>query len=272
MFLRILKHLLPNARAWRITTDKQLRQFFEGLTGLGQDIKDYVDRVWLDIFPFTTRELDVWDIQFGLPNTGITEAQRRTRLDGAWKAFGGQSVPYIQNTLQNAGFDVFVHEWWIPGTEPPPGTKECVTPRNPQDFIRRSSTLIEQIYIVGCGEELMECGEEIAECANTTEPIGYPLVNIVAQTEPDFIVGCGEALMECGEADALCGNFFEFRNLRREYIVPDDPNKWPYFLYISAETFPNPAVVDPKRRDEFEAQLLKICPLQQWLGVVVQYY
>ena len=34
-FLRVFKHLLPNARAWRITVDKKLRQFFEGLSGVG---------------------------------------------------------------------------------------------------------------------------------------------------------------------------------------------------------------------------------------------
>ncbi len=51
MFLNIFKHLLPNARAWRLTIDKQLRQFFDGLSrALGDDIKLFFDEIWLLIY------------------------------------------------------------------------------------------------------------------------------------------------------------------------------------------------------------------------------
>lgn len=42
----------------------------------------------------------------------------------AWSANGGQSPRYLQDVIQAAGFDVYVHEWWVPGTNPP-------VPRNP---------------------------------------------------------------------------------------------------------------------------------------------
>ena len=247
MFLRIFKHLLPTAKAWRITTDKKLRQFFDGLTGTPSDLKTFFDEVWLDIFPNTTRQIDTWQDQFGLPNTDITEQEKRDRLAAAWKALGGQDPRYIQDTLQANGFNVFVHEWWVPGSEPVPGVKQCVTPRNPLTYLRR---------------EFIE-GEPA--------PIGYPLVNKVFESKPDLFVLCGEALAQCGEPTALCGNYFQFKELLRQYIVPDDPTKWPYFLYIGAQTFPNIAQIDPNRRDEFEALCLKICPAQQWLGILVEY-
>lgn len=269
MFLRIFKHLLPNARAWRVTVDKKLRQFFEGLSGVGSDVKTFFDEVWLDIFPQTTRELNNWEQQFGLRDTGITEQERRDRLDATWKALGGQDPRYIQDTLQANGFDVYVHEWWEPGSEPVPGVKQCVTPRNPLMWLRRE--FIEVSLLVECGEPSALCGEPFAEAGNSLNPRGYPLVNKIFETIPDILPLCGEAVAEAGEPEALCGNYFEFRGIQREYIVPNDPAKWPYFLYIGGETFGTIAQVDPKRRDEFEALCLKICPAQQWLGILVEY-
>lgn len=269
IFLRIFKHLLPNARAWRITIDKKLRQFFEGLSGTGSDVKTFVDEIWLDIFPETTRELTAWEQQFGLRDTGITEQQRRDRLDATWKALGGQDPRYIQDTLQANGFNVFIHEWWTPGTEPAPGVKQCVTPRNPLMFLRREFTGV--ILEVECGEALAACGEAFAEAGNQLSPVGYPLVNKIVKTEPDIIPLCGEVIAEAGEDNVLCGNYVQFRETIVNNIVPIDESKWPYFLYIGAEVFGDIAQVDPKRRDEFEALCLKICPAQQWLGILVEY-
>lgn len=268
-FLRIFKHLLPNARAWRITVDKKLRQFFEGLSGSGDSVKTFFDEIWFDIFPQSTREIDQWEQQFGLRDTGITEQERRNRLDATWKALGGQDPRYVQDTLQANGFDVYVHEWWEPGTEPVPGVKQCVTPRNPLMWIRREFTGVS--LLVECGEANAACGEPFAEAGNGLQPPGYPLVNKIFETVADILPLCGETLAEAGEPEALCGNYFEFREILREYIVPKDPSKWPYFLYIGGETFGTLAQVDPKRRDEFEALCLKICPTQQWLGILVEY-
>ena len=60
-----------------------------------------------------------------------------------------------------------------------------------------------------------------------------------------------------------------FRNVVKEYVVPSDPAKWPYFLYIGAEVFGEMAQVESKRRNEFEALCLKTCPAQQWQGILV---
>lgn len=269
MFLRIFKHLLPNARAWRITVDKKLRQLFEGLSGVGPDVKTFFDEVWLDIFPETTRDLDEWEKQFGLRDTGITEQERRDRLDATWKALGGQDPRYIQDTLRGAGFDVYVHEWWEPGTEPIPGVKQCVTPRNPLLYLRKEFTGV--VLLVECGESLAQCGEPLAQCEETLTPRGYPLVNKVLETQPDLFTLCGEVLAEAGELDAICGNFTNFTDVVRPYTVPEDETKWPYFLYIGAKNFGELAQVEPKRKDEFERLCLKICPAQQWLGILVEY-
>ena len=77
--------------------------------------------------------------------------------------------------------------------------------------------------------------------------------------------------MEAGEVEAIAGNYLGFSNTPVEYFIPSDTDKWHYFLYIGGQVFGDQAQVDPKRKDEFEALCLKICPAQQWLGIIVEY-
>lgn len=269
-FLRLYQHLLPDGRAWRTTIDKRLRQFFQGLTVVPEDVKDAADGVWADLLPETTTELSEWERQFGLPGNVVIDADRRLRLAATWRSLvGGQSPRYIQDTLQAAGFAVYVHEWWEPSTPPTPGVFGNPTPRNPLQWIRREYTGVS--LLVECGEPEALCGEAFAEAGNSLQPRGYPLVNKVFETVPDLLPICGEAFAEAGEPIMLCGNFTEYKDVLKEYIVPRDPAKWPYFLYIGGEVFGELAQVDPKRKDEFEALCLKICPAQQWLGILVEY-
>lgn len=271
IFFRMFQHLLPNARAWRLTIEKTLRNLFEGLSGIGADVVNYADRIWLDIFPATTRELDEWELQFALPDTILTDVARRSRLDAHWKALGGQDAKYIQDTLRGAGFDVFVHEWWVPGTEPAPGVKLCVTPRNPLTVLRPEFTGVDNTFVVGLGEVEAELGETFAEMGNSIDPLGYPLVNKLSFSNDDLTILLGEELAELGESEAELGQFINFKFIPVNYIVPTDPLKWPYFLYIGGETFGDLATIVPSRRDEFETLALKICPTQQWLGILVLY-
>lgn len=262
-FLRIFKHLLPRARAWRITIDKQLRQFFEGLSATGSDVKEFLDGVWFDIFPETTRDIAGWESQFGLRGAGLTEQERRDRLDATWKALGGQSPRYIQDTLRDNGFDVYVHEWWSPGVFP-----------------------LDAFY---CGDVAAESGETGVECTavvyearnpndvlapDNITPVpgrGYPLVNLITELEPDLFALCGEAGAESGEALISCYNYVNFNFGQRKYETTSDPDTWPYYLYIGGVNFGDIAQVPESRRLEFETLCLKICPNQQWLGILTEY-
>lgn len=268
-FLRIFKHLLPNARAWRITVDKKLRQFFDGLTGLGSDARQFFDEVWLDTFPETTRELSAWETQFGLRGTGLSDQGRRDRLAAAWKALGGQDPRYIQDTLQANGFDVFIHEWWVPGTEPAPGVKQCVTPRNPFTVLRNDN--IVSGLTMTCGNPAATCGNPAATCGSSSEPVGYPLVNKILRSVSKYKATCGNPAVTCGNPEVTCGNFEIFHEVEKRYSIPLDPLKWPYFLYIGGEVFGTSAQINTQRKNEFEALCLKICPAQQWLGIIVEY-
>lgn len=234
LLFRLFQHLLPRALAWRITIAKNLRRYFEGLAAFAADVRTFIDLVYLDLFPPTTRELPSWEFQFALANSG-EEATRRLRLAAAWAAQGGQSPDYIQTILHAAGFTtVFVYEWWVTGPPAP------WTPRDPRDYTEQP--------LVG-----------FYQCENTTP-------------WECFDPGPGEQLApHCDDTLANEPGYIVNLDLTRRAPppVPDDPARWPYFLYFAGEDFPDLAPVDAARIDELKELLLRICPAQQWLVLMV---
>lgn len=245
--INIFKHLLPRARAWSITIDKQLRQFFNALSvSLIETIRAYYDGIWSGIDPQTTTDLKRWENQFGLIDTGLTTQQRRDRLDAAWATTGGQDPKYLQDTLQANGFDVYVHEWWAPGTEAAVGVSAQPTIRNPLTYLK-------QTY------------------PGDTSPSGYPLVNIIYDTTKNYTMIMGEPLAVMGEILAEMGEYSGFIESQKPYTIPNDTGYFPYFIYIGGETFGTLAGIPAERQREFETLCLKLCPAQLWLGLLINY-
>jgi hypothetical protein len=271
LFLRIFKHLLPRARAWSITVTKNLRTFWQSLTPLGIEFKDYADQEIFDNrFAYRTELVDEWYREFGiLKPTGLSEQQLRDRLDARWKETGGQSPYYIQNTLQNAGFDVYVHPWWFPIAGDPPFYNPQV--KDPFNYLRKTYLPGSPTPIALCGDPDILCGEVDALCGNIDEKIGYPLVNKIWTSREVFNVVCGESEALCGQSEALCGQYEDVIDTMKVYELPTDPTKWPFFVYIGGSEFPNLASVDQTRKDEFEDLCLKICPMHLGIGVLVKY-
>lgn len=231
LFFTQLQHLLPRATAWAVTVEKTLRKFLEGLTGLPSDIRDFVDQVHADRMPTTTRELAEWERQFGL-TAGEDEDTRRMALAAAWAAQGGQSPRYIQDTLQSAGFDLYVHEWWEPGSAPP-------VARDPRDYT--SQPLI-GIYQASALPDQPQCSALPDQ----------PQCNRFLANETGYLVN--KNLTDVAPPP-----------------VPDDSTKWPYFLYVGGAVFPEVALVLESRRAELERLLLKYCPTQNWIVTLVEY-
>jgi hypothetical protein len=230
---RTIQHLLPRALAWSTTIAKRLRQYLEGLGAFGADVATFVDLVYLDVLPVTTRELVTWEKQFALGGGG-SEAERRAKLEAAWSLQGGQSPDYLQRTLHAAGFTtVFVHEWWTaPG---PPWIA-----RDPRDYISQPLIGLYQCE----GTTPWECfdpapGEQLApHCDNT------------AASDPGYLVNLD-------------------LTRRAPPPVPDDPAFWPYFLYLAGETFPDVAPVPASRVAELKELILRIAPAQQWIVLII---
>jgi len=268
LFYRMFKHLLPRAKAWRLRDNTALSKFIYGISSIGFDSRNFFDLIFSDIDPQKTRELPKWESQFNLTNSNLTEQQRRDRLEATWASSGGQDPYYIQETLQAAGFDVYVHGWWEPGTEPAINSSAAATPRNPLTYLKQEGVTI---YNAICGDTDTVCGGADALCGNSDDPLGYALVNKVYRSELNYNAICGDTDTVCGGADALCGNYDGFRENLLPYSIPTEPKYWSYFLYIGAETFPNVAQIPLARKNEFEELCLKICPTQQWLCMLINY-
>lgn len=242
--INLFKHLLPSGRAWKLTHESNLRNFFKALVpDTNEKPREFADNLYGDIFPETTRQLVEWERQFGLPIApSLSVAQRRDRLAAKWRDRGGQSPKFIQDTLRSNGFNVYVHDWWEPSSAPAAGTLAQATARNPLTVINSTYSVV--IPMVDCGEELAACGEEWAECGNYSSVVGfgYPLVNKFIYDSDD--VG---------------------------YNVPSDPTKWPFFMYIGGQNFGDVAEIPAARRYEFEELILRIRPTQLWIGVIVRY-
>jgi hypothetical protein len=261
-FLRIFQHLLPRSEAWKITIEKTLRDFFEGLTVFPASIKAFFDENWLELWTdtMTTSALTLWEQTHGLypPWSGLGTHGRKLRVDAAWGALGGQDPTYLQTVIREHGFnDIYIHEWWEPGSDPP---------------VARNPTAVLIGTVVECGEPGVECGEgyECGDFLTVASNTGW-LVNKLTRIGRNYLYLCGEAGVECGEAGVECGEFDGYENVAYEWPIPDDPDVWPYFLYFGDSTFGDSVQIREERRDEFETLLLKYCPTEQWIGYFVEW-
>lgn len=232
------QHLLPRALAWRTTIATNLRRYIQGLAAFAADVRAFIDLVYLDLFPASTRELESWEFQFALPSTGL-EVVRRLRLAAAWRAQGGQSPDYIQSVLHVAGFtEVFIHEWWSNG---PPA-------RHGPPYVARDPRAYTTQPLIGA----YQCEATTPwECFDTGpgEPLA-PHCDASLVNEPGYLVNLD-------------------LTPRAPPPVPDDPAFWPYFLYFAGESFPDLAEVDATRIDELKEILLRLCPTQQWIVLLI---
>lgn len=243
-----------------MTTQKRLRELFDGF-GAFVEHEDgplkFVDGVFEDAFPATARTstgaLAEWQKQFGIQPSGTVVTQRLA-LDAEWKAQGGQSPRYLQDTLQAAGFNIFVHEWWDPNAAP-----------------------FEQVQ---CGQSAAQCGKVLARCAagliqrKVRNPFDYAEQPLIGTTQ------CGQSESQCGRAGELCSDFLandthyivnKDLTPRAPPRIPTDPTYWHYFLYFGGETFPDLADISVGRREELDRLILKLRPTQQWCVVLADY-
>lgn len=258
LFLRIYRHLLPKARAWRLFFGSFIYKFFAGLSEFPLGIKNAIDLVFLDIFPDTTRELVRWEEQFNLGAKGTTD-ERKAALLAAWRATGGQGLDYLQDLIHDAGYpQVFLHKWWIPGSDP-------AEARNPNQYL-------DAVYTVYCLAPESDCGSSFADCGGPSIEAKNMLVNKGPEVlSVDFATYCLAPDSDCGSLDAECGVVVGIGFIPLIYSIPQDETQWRSIIYAGAETFGEIADVPVELQDEFERLLLGKLPYQQWIGPLINY-
>lgn len=90
------------------------------------------------------------------------------------------------------------------------------------------------------------------------------------------LTGCGIDNMVCGNKYAYCGrrssaNGYLLVNKDREYNIPTDKKYWSSIIYFGGKNWGDLATIPFSRKEEFEDLLLRICPTEKWIGVLVRY-
>lgn len=256
-WFKVFKLLVPRAHAFWLFVQKRFTQFIEGLTALPNDFRTYIDKIWLDIFPDTTRSIELWEEQWGINNSGKTDDQRRMSLASQWRLTGGQDVNYIQDTLRIAGFDVYVHE-----NNPP------VDPDN----------FLSGVFVMQAGGPNAYAGRSDAYAGKTG---GELLVNgPIVTNSPLTLSVSNHGNMHSGHSLAISGYFEELQAIDKIYQITDDVDLWGYFFFVGGAATRNSsheltaidyATIIPEREQEFKQLLLKIKPAHSWVGLLINF-
>lgn len=256
-FFEVFKLLFPRSNAFSLFINKRLSQFIKGLSALPQDFRNFINQIYLDLFPNTTQALSEWEKTFGIGFPSAIEENRRMDIDAAWKAQGGQGADYIQGVLNAAGFDVQIHE-----NNPPV---------DPDLFLN-------SIPVMFCGGPAAFAGNDQAFAGKTG---GELLVNGPVVTNiPIYNAVCGGTNIVCGNIFAVAGQFDKFGTENKIYQIPDDPDLWGGFFFIGGDAVRNGsyelvsienAIIETDRRSEFIRLILKLKPAQSWAGLMVNY-
>jgi len=259
-FFRLFQHLLPKSFAWKIVSEKFLRKWFEGLVPSQIRYKLFLDKIFEDLDPQTTRELDRWEKQFGIRSFG-TEIERRNRLNGLWKLQGGQCALYLQNILHDAGFtELFVHESWYEDADE-------IKVRNPAFYLSPYPKLV-----FDAPEAVFDAPEAVFDYASSTD--AYLLVNRgpgFSYIKPTAYACFDEPEAVFDEPEAVFDEEFGYRFVDEEYQIPQDPDLFKYFFYIGAENFPEIAEVEREKKVLLESLILKYFPARLWGGMLIKY-
>ena len=254
MPINLWKIALPQSRAFSLIITKTMRLFYQGLS-YPQYYRDLFDTTYKQLDPQVTDNLARWEDQFYLPSSGLTEQQRRDRLEATWKMTGGQSPGYLQSILRGYGFDVYVHDWWQPA---------------------------DQVVEVRMGSDNALMGGDNAFMNGQSSAYPFPWDPNVLLVNPYYPLVNRTSVtsytpLNMGSESAFMNNEIAFMGslVKTEsgdfYPIPADPTKWRGFVYVAGETMPNQATVPLERKAEFEELILSIFPADKWVGVIVEY-
>lgn len=257
-WFKVFKLLFPRSNAFLLFVQKRFTQLIEALTALPSDFRQYVDQIWQDIFPSTTRSLDLWEKEFGVLFTPSGEATRRMNLEAQWSLTGGQDAQYIEDTLRGAGFDVYVHEN-IPAVDP--------------------DNFLSGVFVMQAGGPNAYAGRSDAYAGKTG---GELLVNGPIFTNVPLVLAIADGPTAfAGNQFASAGYFEELQQIDKIYQITDDPDLWPYFFFVGGVATRDPgtneltaidyAQIPIEREQEFKTLLLQIKPAQSWAGLIINF-
>lgn len=217
-FFNSIVALFPRGKAWRMIQDTNLRKFVKGLSRLPDNCREEMEKVYLDLFPDSTRALAEWENQFAVLFAAEQYGEQRSGiLKALWKANeGGQTAEYLQTLLQQVDSRLKVIE--------------NVPVKNPRDT--------NAVFACMCGQQSSVAGNKRLNC-------GYKAGD--SEFEPTVIRNDAEAVYDIPVDKTFWENYFfvcanVVRNQRKEIIYCQKlimDSKWkPYIEYLILKVKP----------------------------------
>ena len=155
---------------------------------------------------------------------GSTVTLTADELEAEWGAFGGQDPRYIQDTLWAAGFtNLYVHEWWVPDSNP----AVARNPFSPDDLINTS----------------------------------WVLVNDITTIEKNYTYQFGDGTQFVADGSVSFGAYDGYFLQMKKYPCPNIPDEYPVYWYVTAENWPDRAIVEESKFRILVQLLFKLKPV-----------
>jgi hypothetical protein len=101
-FLDAIKALFPFSKAFRLVIDNNHRKLVKSLSFLPEKIRTEAEKVYMDLFPYTTRAVVKWSKAFAIIFGGKELKKQRDILQANWRIhLKGQSASFMEYILQH---------------------------------------------------------------------------------------------------------------------------------------------------------------------------
>lgn len=248
--------LLPPGAAWSVEQDGDLDKFLDGISDNSEEIREFLSSLAFIRDCQNTPILSDLEKEYGLqPNSNLSLQERIDRLCAAKTSRSGFGADYMQDKLQQAGFDVQVHI-----NNPPV---------DPDLFLFEA-------FKIYCNDGINAfCGNQNAVCGGVG---GSLIVNGDFYTETqELSVVCASEFAVSGSDRALCGRIFNVKRELITYTIPGDIGYWGLFFFVGGDATRNvsgeltsiePAEISVSRREEIIRLIVKYKPSHSWAGFI----
>lgn len=251
--------ILPQGPIWVPKMGGDLDLLLNGMADNQEEVRQFLAALAFLRDPQKTTILEDLEKEFGFfSNPNLSEQERRDALSAAKGPTFGFGADYLQEKLQQAGFDLQVHI-----NNPPV---------DPDLFLAGAYTWVfgEQTGVLG--NQNCQMGGIGGELVVNGEIVNEELVFTTIMGGNNFILG---------NQNASLGSYDNIDSIPVVYTVPSDPGYWGLFFFVGGDATRDPvtgelltiatADVPVQRRDELLRLIVKYKPLHSWCGLIVNY-
>lgn len=250
----------PEGPIWRIKSGGDLDKTIDAMCENDGEARKYIANIAYVRDQYKSKYLDELEIEYGIvKNPLLTESERRNYLFSVSGATDGTgSLDELQDALNSAGFNVFVHS-----------NSPAIDP----------AIILTESFAMVAGGSTAYAGHMSAFARLVG---GYLLVNgdIKINTTPLYKSCAGTSNMFAGNGLASAGYFTSVKSEKYNYQIPVNSDSWPFVFFVggTAErdslgyiTKINQVNLSILRQKDFENIILKYKPVHSWAGMVISY-